>query len=213
MKAVWALALAGVLGACQRQAPLPVYPIGANFCLESTEGPFSLDQLPGVKLLYFGYTSCPDACPTALGRALETSRLLETSGDPGFAMVFVSVDPQRDSPAKIQEYVDFFGLAGIGLTDSEEEVAKAASSFAVFYERSPSTSGLGYLVDHSTSMYLLDGSNRVRQIVDSTASADQIAGWVRELAAERAVPVAPAAPGSLADPICRHRGPTEPQPP
>lgn len=117
---------------------------------------FSLDELDGkVVLLYFGYTMCPDYCPTTL---LDVQRVEAALGDDAdqIEVVFVSVDPERDTQARLLEYMDFFNPEYIALRGSEEETREVARSYNIMYARGDSTSAGGYLVDHTTSLFAID---------------------------------------------------------
>jgi protein SCO1/2 len=136
-------------------SPRPVEP----FTLTDTTGtPLSLDDLQGKPvLLYFGYTYCPDFCPATL---TDFQRVKEQLGDRGddIAYVMVTVDPARDTPERLKEYLDFFDPAFIGLTGSEDEIMNARREFGVSSgaESATPASGDDYLVSHSTQTYLLN---------------------------------------------------------
>ena len=136
-----------------------------------------------VKLLFFGYASCPDVCPRALARVSQVEKLLGPLAEQLLA-VFVSVDPERDTPDHLAEWLGFFGVRGVGITGSADRVASVAAAYGAFYEKKPSGSALGYLIDHSTYLYLLDRAGRVRRLVRSEDSPEAIAGWVSALLAE-----------------------------
>lgn len=138
-------------------------------------GPFTLTDQDGrrvtdrdfagkVRLVFFGFTSCPDVCPTAL---TEITALLEEVG-PRAAEVrplFVSVDPERDTPEVLKAYMRAFDPGIAALTGSPEEVAAVAKSFAVAYRKVPLEGG-GYTMDHSASILLLDRAGRFRMTLD-----------------------------------------------
>lgn len=122
---------------------------------------FSLDDLDGkVVLLYFGYTMCPDFCPTTL---LEIQRVEEALGDDAdnVEVVFVSVDPERDTQERLKEYMDFFNPEYIALRGSDAEIRDVARSYNIMYARGESTSAGGYLVDHTTSLFAIDGDGNL----------------------------------------------------
>ena len=112
-------------------------------------------------LIYFGYTFCPDVCPTSLGVMAEAMDLL---GDRGEAVVplFISVDPARDTPAHLADYVTNFHPRMVGLTGTPEQVAATAKAYRVYYARGESTGddGKDYLVDHTSIVYLIDPEGR-----------------------------------------------------
>ena len=135
----------------------PATPPGGDFTLQSLSGPFSLNDLRGkVVLLYFGYTSCPDVCPTSLTlmrialSQLSDEELAQVRG------VFISVDPERDTPERLTEYTQHFHPNISGITGSPEQVAEVAQRYGAIYQRAESDSAMGYTVDHSSVTYVID---------------------------------------------------------
>ncbi|MEW8525166.1 MAG: SCO family protein [Candidatus Thiodiazotropha endolucinida] len=132
-------------------------PLGGDFTLHSSQGEFSLEHLRGqVVLLFFGYTKCPDVCPTSL--AFLTQALNELTDDELKSVqgVFISVDPKRDSYEVLDEYVEYFHTNLIGVTGSEKEVAAVAKLYgAQYYEVALEGSAFGYAVNHSAVTYLI----------------------------------------------------------
>lgn len=134
---------------------------GVDFTLTDTEGePLSTTELEGkVVLMYFGYTHCPDFCPMTLTDFQRVKQDLGADADQ-VAFVMVSVDPERDTPAVMKEYLDFFDPSFIGLTGSEEELAPIKEEFGIVSmagDSTPQANGEGaYWVDHSTKTYLLN---------------------------------------------------------
>lgn len=142
------------------------------------------------QLVSFGFTSCPDVCPTTL---LGYRNILDALGDRAERLqpLFISVDPERDSAAMLKEYTAAFDPRIIGLTGSPELVRRAAASFRVRYEkvREPGAAPEIYTMDHSTGMYLLDGEGRFVVKFASTAPAEEVAARIRRLIdADRARP-------------------------
>jgi protein SCO1/2 len=171
-------------------AELVAEPIGGEPGLLATDGkPFRLADHPDeVKLLFFGYTTCPDVCPMALGRAAAVARELDHRGGAKLAekllVVFVSIDPARDTPERLTEYLSFFGVRGVGLRGTEAEVAATAKAYGASYKRIDGRSAAGYLIDHTTYLYLIDREGRVRRLVRSDDSVEQIARWVEVLSTQ-----------------------------
>jgi cytochrome oxidase Cu insertion factor (SCO1/SenC/PrrC family) len=155
-------------------------------------GPFSLvdqngrtvtgETLKGKPtLIYFGYTFCPDVCPTSL-------LLMETAIDklgPDAAkkvnLVFITIDPERDTQKLIKDYVGNFGATFIGLTGTPEQVAAAARAYRVYYQKVPGKDGAPYLMDHSSIVYLLDRNGRFITHFTHEAKAEAIAAGVERL--------------------------------
>ncbi|MCU7931915.1 MAG: SCO family protein [Candidatus Thiodiazotropha sp. (ex Codakia rugifera)] len=138
--------------------------LGGDFTLYSSQGEFSLEQLRGkVVLLYFGYTKCPDVCPTSL--AFLTQALNELSDDELKAVqgVFISVDPKRDNFQVLDDYVSYFHPNLLGVTGSDSEIAKVAKLYgAQYYEVALEESAFGYAVNHSAVTYLITPEGELR---------------------------------------------------
>ena len=135
--------------------------IGGPFTLTDHNGRRVTDQDFRGKymLVFFGYTYCPDVCPTELQVMTEAVRLMGPSGDV-IQPIFVTIDPERDTPETIKAYVENFGPRLIGLTGSAEDVAVAAKAYRVYY-RKAGTGGAGdYLMDHSSIIYLMDPAGK-----------------------------------------------------
>ncbi|MBI3241814.1 MAG: SCO family protein [Chloroflexi bacterium] len=138
--------------------------VAANFTLTNGDGQiFSLDDLRGQWiLLSYGYTSCPDVCPATLANLRQVKEALSPAQAEQVRVVFVTLDPERDSADILKRYVAHFGADFIGLTGSPDEVAAAAQAYGVKYEKKISVSAAGYLVSHSAYVYLIDPQFRLR---------------------------------------------------
>jgi protein SCO1 len=138
-------------------------PPGGDFTLTDHNGKsFSTQSLRGkTVLVYFGYTLCPDACPLTMSRLRSVFNIL---GEPAndVVILFVSVDPDRDSPEHLKKYLSQFKLNTIGLTGSAADIRKAADLYKVYYKFVDSGSQAGYLVDHTTLVFLVDKSGKLR---------------------------------------------------
>ena len=132
-------------------------PTGGDFTLESNSGPVSLHDFRGkLVMLYFGYTYCPDICPTNLGNLSVAWRQLPEWARDTVQILFISVDPERDSPARLKTYVDFFNAGIIGLTGDPKTLKEIAHRYGVVYQKVPMRdSAVGYLVDHSAFTYVI----------------------------------------------------------
>jgi len=140
------------------------YPIAQEIELTRGNGSsFRLSETRGkIVLLFFGYTSCPDVCPTTLA---ELKLALEKLGEEKAKQVqvlFVTVDPERDTPERIQEYVDHFNKDFIGLSGAESDLANAWKNYGVFRETVEGTSAAGYLVNHTARVTLIDQQGNMR---------------------------------------------------
>lgn len=161
--------------------------IGGDFTLTDGEGkPFALSSLKGkVVVLSFGYTHCPDICPTEL---LTYSDTLKQLGDEAknVAVVFVSVDPDRDTPELMKQYVKQFHPDFIGLTDTQggNEIALAKQQWRIISAKADIKSDKLYNVDHSSGTYLLDKQGNAAYFERFGAEAPQIAADIKKLLAE-----------------------------
>lgn len=157
--------------------------IGAPFALVDQDGKVVTDKsLHGrYVLLYFGYTFCPDVCPTTLARiARVLDKLGARAGD--FVPVFVTVDPERDTPKVLKSYLAAFGPRFVGLTGKPADIAHVAHAYRVFYAKHPLGNG-SYSVDHSSVIYLLDRDGKFVKAYDDSASVDALAADLRKVMA------------------------------
>ena len=157
----------------------PARPAPALRLTDQDGRPFDLASLRGQPVLvYFGYTHCPDVCPTTLSDIREALRLV--NGPVG--VVFVTVDPARDDAAAMKQYVDFYASGFIGLTGSEAEIAVAADAWGASYRKLESSAAAGYAMAHSAETYLVDGDGMLRHHLFFGASPELIAERIREVA-------------------------------
>lgn len=134
-----------------------------------------------VVMLYFGFVQCPDVCPTALTRAAAVKQLLGEQGD-RLQVIFVTVDPERDTPEMLREYVAAFDPAFLALTGSAAEIKAVADEFKVYFKQVPT--GSSYTMDHSALSYLFDQQGRLRVALRHEQTAEDYAADVRALLAE-----------------------------
>ena len=157
-------------------------PAGGDFTLQSANGPVSLADFRGkVVLLYFGYTSCPDICPTSLALMQGALHRLEPAELERVQGLFVSVDPQRDTPQRLAEYTAYFHPAITGVTGTPEAVAEAAGQYGAVYRRVESDSDMGYLVDHSSATYVIDPAGELHAVLPHGTPPAEIVAAVRGL--------------------------------
>ncbi|WP_369162799.1 SCO family protein [Candidatus Thiodiazotropha sp. LNASS1] len=137
---------------------------GGDFVLYSSQGKVSLKQFRGkVVLLYFGYTKCPDVCPTSLAIIAQTLNELSEDELKSVHGVFISVDPKRDNVQVLDEYVRHFHPNLVGVTGSEGEVAEVARRYGAQYEEAViEGSDFGYAVNHSSVTYLITPEGDLR---------------------------------------------------
>jgi protein SCO1 len=186
LTSVVAFVLLPVLAGCQ-PAPgsfLATDLTGAEYArdlrLQDPQGRWrTLSEFKGrVVLLFFGFTQCPDVCPTALARAVEVMRLL---GDDAtrLQVIFVSVDPERDSAELLREYTAAFHPSFLGLRGDLDTTAAVARDFKVFYRKVPT--GSSYTLDHTALSYAYDPAGRLRLAIRHEAPATDVAADLRRL--------------------------------
>ena len=166
----------------ERPLPMAAAPAGGDFTLQSAGGPVALQDFRGkLVLVYFGYTYCPDICPTALAATAEGLKLLTPEELARVAVVFISVDPERDTPARLKEYAEFFHPAIIGVTGTPEELAAIARRYGVFYARqSVETAGGGYVVDHTSDTYVVGVDGKLDGKIAHATPPEQVAAEIRK---------------------------------
>jgi len=143
------------------------------------------DQLKGKwTLLYFGFTFCPDICPEELDKMAEALDICDTTdGMAEVQPVFVTIDPDRDTPEKLKSYLKEFHPRLVGLTGTNEQVKKAAKTFRVYYSKPIEDDSDDYLVDHTIIMYLMDPEWNFTQYYGQFMTAQEMAdGMVKEVA-------------------------------
>ncbi len=186
------VALAAILAAAiglalfwQPQLPsapgTPPAPAGGDFVLQSEDGPVDTSTLRGqVVLVYFGYTYCPDVCPTSLTVTGQALGKLAPGELALVKTVFVSVDPERDTPARLKDYVNFFHPNMVGVTGSKAEIDAAARKYGAIYARQDVGSTAGYVVDHSAWTYVVAPDGRLAGRIPHGASVEQTLAEIRK---------------------------------
>ena len=160
----------------------PFVDLGGRFSLIDQEGKAAILGAPQqrVTLLFFGYTYCPDFCPTTLSRLIRVKEQLGAGID-SVDIAFVSVDPQRDTPDVLTSYLAYFPIHVRGLTGSREAVDQVTVSYQSDYALGAPNERGDYTIDHGTSIYLLDTLGRVRHVFDHNAMPDEIIDVLRLL--------------------------------
>jgi len=180
------------LAACNQppsaaDAPLADTHLGGDFTLIDKAGkPLRQSDLAGKwRVLYFGYTFCPDVCPLDVQHLMQGYHAFARAHpELGHKIVpmFVSIDPARDTPAVVGQFAAAFGPELVGLTGSEAQVATAAKAFAVYYQKRPGTDPHSYLMDHSRAAYLMDPDGKPIALLPVDANGPAVAAelekWV-----------------------------------
>lgn len=181
---VWAVAFWKPSGPSPHGGPgvITATPVGGDFTLQSIEGPVSLQDFRGkVVMLYFGYTQCPDVCPTSLAQCVQALSGLDKGDLDRVQLIFVSVDPERDTLARLKEYAEYFHPKVIGVTGSSEQIARVATLYGSSYTRQPPRADGSYAVDHSSFVYLIDRNGRLAASIPYGTPADELRGQIRAL--------------------------------
>ena len=131
-------------------------------------------------VVFFGYTQCPDVCPTTLAALAEAMKELGPDAD-RVQVLFITVDPERDTPALLAQYVPAFDPRFLGLYGDAEATARTAKEFKIIYQKSPGSSPGTYTMDHSAGTYVFDPQGRLRLYVANGQGADVFAHDLREL--------------------------------
>jgi protein SCO1/2 len=163
------------------QTTVPPEGSSVSFALTATDGTASTERTYRGKwlVIYFGYTFCPDICPTTL---MEIAAALDALGPRAGAVqgLFITVDPRRDTPGVLTEYLKSFDPRLIGLTGTPAQIALAAKSFHVFYERHDADDG-SYTYDHSAFVYVVDPDGKFAKAITGEAGSKQIAATLSAL--------------------------------
>ncbi len=143
--------------------------------------PFELKQFKGkVLFVFFGFTQCPDVCPTTMAELAEVRRRLGADGS-RVQGVFVSVDPERDSADVLKAYLQGMDPSFIGLRGSLDQTEAVAREFKVFYQKVPTKSGASYTMDHTAGAFVFDTDGQVRLFVRYGMGVDALTADIRQL--------------------------------
>lgn len=155
--------------------------IGGPFTLTASDGRRVSDAEFRGKwmVVYFGYTHCPDACPTALNSVANALDMMKAKGR-DVTPVFITVDPARDTPPVMGRYVGLFDKQIVGLTGTEAQIEQVEHEYRVYAARHPSKDG-GYSMDHSSILYVMDRRGRFNSILDGAANPEDIAAKLEKL--------------------------------
>ncbi len=145
-----------------------------EFTLVSAAGDVNLSDYRGsVVVMYFGYTNCPDFCPATLSKLSKVREQLGDDAD-DVQVLMISVDPERDSPERLAQYMASFDESFVGLTGSDETLRGIAAQFGIFFQKAEGGDASGYTVDHSTTLVVLDQQGRQRLFLPYELTVDQV---------------------------------------
>lgn len=159
---------------------------GADFAqtlnlTDHTGKPRSLADFKGkVVAVFFGYTHCPDVCPTTMADLKQTMKLLGTQADE-LQVLFVTLDPERDTQEVLAQYVPSFDKRFVGLFGTQEQTAKATADFKIFASRVENSGRSGYTIDHSAGVYIYDKAGKIRLYVAYGEKPQVIAADIKKL--------------------------------
>ena len=186
MKRLLVVVLALLAAACSKQGFNNVDITGASYANE-----FSLTDHTGARraladyrgklvVIFFGYTQCPDVCPTTMQQMAEVRRELGREADQ-VQVLFVTVDPQRDTREVLAQYVPGFDPSFVGLYGTPEETARVAKQFKVFYQKVPGPTETSYTIDHTAGSYVIDRSGQPRLFLKHNQGTAPIVADLRQL--------------------------------
>ncbi len=162
--------------------------IETSFSLKGPRGQvFQLEEhRDKAVLLFFGFLSCPDVCPMMMTKLSGVYSLLGDDRDEVLT-VFVSIDPDRDTPEAIKEYLDYFKIPSIGLTGSKKEIDEVVARYKTYYERVSIDSAVGYVFNHTDHLYFIDRKGKVRSIFHAEDKNEKVAKKIKKILDEDAL--------------------------
>lgn len=184
---VWIVALSGPSsnpeqGVESLSSKLRKPPTGGDFTVNSVNGVINLsDYKDKAVVLYFGYTLCPDICPTSLGFLSAALNQLEESEINNIQGIFISVDPDRDELEHLDNYAKYFHKNMIGATAEKSVVDEIVNRYGASYRMVETESSLGYLVDHSAAIYFIDKQGKLAKSLPHGTLPAEMASALREL--------------------------------
>lgn len=177
-----AVLVAAALAGCGRDTPPPFHSVdvtgatfGQGFSLtDHTGAPRTLADYRGkVVVLFFGFTQCPDACPSALGRLAEVRRRLGAAGA-DLQVLFITLDPERDTPQLLSQYAPAFDPSFVGLYGTTARIAETAKGYKVFHAKVKGQTPSSYTIDHSTFLYVHDREGGLRLMARESTTVEQL---------------------------------------
>ncbi|AUL17634.1 SCO family protein [Bordetella bronchiseptica] len=188
LQAVAAMGVAALLAACGESAPafkgsdITGTQLGKKLALVDHNGkPRTLQDFAGkAVVVFFGFTQCPDVCPTSLAELSQVMKQLGPDAD-RVQVLLVTVDPERDTPEILKQYVTTFDPRFLGLTGTPEQIKQAAASFKAYYAKVPTQDGANYTMDHTAAFYLFDGKGESRVLATNTAGVEALAHDIKAL--------------------------------
>jgi protein SCO1/2 len=150
--------------------------LGGDFTLQGINGDVSLHDFNGkVVMIYIGYTNCPDVCPTSLAIMSQAIKNMDIAQQEQIQPIFISVDPERDTPERLAEYSSFFHPSILGITGSRDSIDTVVRQYGSFYRMvDMKDSAMGYAVDHSSRIYLINKQGKLSKTIMHGTMPDQL---------------------------------------
>ena len=146
-----------------------------DFKLSGAKGDVSLSDFRGkLVLVYFGYTFCPDICPATLGNVNQALKKLGDQAD-DVQLIMISLDPERDTPERLAQYVAQFRPSFIGITGTKEQIDMVTSLYGIFYEKKQGSDATKYLIDHTATLMVIDREGYLKLVFPFGVTPDEIA--------------------------------------
>ena len=165
----------------ERPLPKAALPGGGDFTLQSTNGPVALKDFRGkLVMMFFGYTQCPDVCPTSMAELAEVKRLLGKDGD-RLQGLFVTVDPARDTAEMLKAYMTAFDPSFLALVPDAEQLAKVTKDYKIYYKKVEGQTPTSYTMDHSAGSYVYDTKGHLRLFTRYGSGAPALAADIQIL--------------------------------
>lgn len=172
-------------------------PSGGRFTLQSAQGPLSTSDFPGhLLIVFFGYTHCPDICPTAMTVVSAAMQQLDTQQRAQVQPIFITLDPERDTPQRLKQYTDFFESHIIGVTGTQAQIDAVAQRFGAFYRKVKQDSALGYSIDHSAQLYLTNSQGQILSIVHHSNRTESLLKAIKNTLPKLTPEISPRQAGS-----------------
>lgn len=166
----------------EKETVIDIKGLGGDFSLIGKNGWVSLSDFRGkVVAIYFGYTKCPDVCPTSLSILSHAIAQLTPDEKKHFQSIFISFDPGRDTPSVLEEYVTFFDKEMIGLSAAPEDLNPVVAQYGAYYEKVPySNSELIYGIDHTSATYIIGKDGKLTEILPHSSQSEKVLKSIRK---------------------------------
>lgn len=175
------LTLLTFAGCGRESVNLSKLPEGGDFVLQSAEGSVDTQNLRGkVLLIFFGYSNCPDVCPAALAVGGQALNALSPEERDKVRMLMISVDPARDTPAKLKEYTSYFHPEMRGMTGTTDEIAEIAKRYGAGYIVRPPNPDGSYAVDHTSATFMVGPDGKLINVLSANTTVDKVVAAIRK---------------------------------